>query len=268
MSLASCAAVGAVDVEAAQAGFAALTQSAQSAITAVEVNGLSIAKPLTPEQHRALDTATTGTTIEVMLSRPHDYILEWDKGASRLISFTDDKQTDLRQGIADADSTSADSELDSIWPGPTRHRCSVVFKTPGVPAPGAHEVYLKAQLALRCGLAPRVARYPNLPLKPGARLRAGKGTVTITAFGPKTLSDGHAYGEKVMLSLSPGMIIHQIRFFDSTGKSIETDLDTLDAQKMGYTLKKRLNRATIEIVYFKRATTVPVTVDVRAGLGL
>ena len=147
----------------------------------IRVTGITVAAPSDDDKFRE----GSGTTVNLLLSPAEGRIAGNDFGDSKLVSFTDDKGTDL---------TAAGSEDGfkkpgiNIWQsggdktnGEAAERVDV--NATGVPAKGASSLHITATAVFYVASQRKQFTVDSVELKPGAKFDLGDFSVTVTEGG-------------------------------------------------------------------------------------
>ncbi len=260
------------------------SSTAPAGAVKVEVVGLIMDKPGSPMRFGRM--LQEGTSVTLLVSLPGKTIVDLDRKASQLTSFTDDRDADLskakNQGMVfhfgNADSSPLRAER-----GPDGRSCLVEVRGPGLPTPGASKIRLKGTLAFSCGAGEKTDEQKDVPLTDGTRFNAGP--VPMTVIFRKNPGAGNfgfparpaaPQGSEFTLRIEmPPTAIKSVAFFDADGKGIpirasmswSLNPSEATATETSYTLDRKLDKVTIKVRHVDRLETLTVPVDTTVGVG-
>ena len=235
----------------------------------VQVVGLQVTRALPGDQRtQRLTGRKTGTAITLRVARRDRYLLGLDRKASRLIAFRDDRKTELVSESARLLGTWLDGRQ---WTSDDGRECIFDLLARRIPARGAREVSLHAELAFHCGVGAVTDEHAGFRLEKDRKLTVGALEMKIS----EVQRDPNATYVTFSTPEVPQKIA-RIAFLDADGKQIEAhNLGRSVVGFMGNTihettfgLKKRVDTVTLRIKHFRkiRKLTVPVNVTVSVGL--
>lgn len=244
-----------------------------AAKTKVEVVALQVAKPHPEKKMQSLvGGGPPGTSLHIRLTRKDKYFVELDEEASKLLSFSDEKGTDL--------SKARTRRFGRGWLGhwtqisKDGHSCIFEARSGLLPAAGARELRLKANLVMVCGAGEKTAEQKNLVLKKGSRLAAGPVRLEI-----KSVKQIDRSGMEMLLeteSKASFVQIKKLRFIGPDGKEIKHQV--MGSGRMGFAgrftyyrsfgLAKKVASVSVEVTYFEKVDRLSVPLNVKTGVGL
>ena len=226
--------------------------------------------------------------VSMLLSRPDRNLIAFDAKASKLLSLTDDRKTELMKetgGIPTGfDVGNGEQSPFQGKIGEEGHRCLVRLRAPRTPAPGATKVTIKADLVLKCGTAEKAVEQKDFAPKLGSKVTVGPEPMEVgegyggdnlgaAAFGP-----GGVTGEmSIWLCHSaptPPPAIKSIAFLDAEGNPIKSWVATPTASfgpgkpfQTQYGLEKKVDSLTVKVTYYEKVETLTVPVSIETGVG-
>jgi hypothetical protein len=264
-------------------GGGSVAQSASPTIT-VAAQGVRIISP-PPGGDDALRAFNywPGTTVALVVSAPEGGLVVFDDGASRLKSFGDDKGKDL---------TKPEPGLEAVAPaswgfgvsapiGKDRKYCGLEINVPGIPSKGASALALSGTLVFKIAKEKKGFTTEKVALHAGTKVDAGKIQLTISRVGkPRFSMSGNPFEIEFHAKQSLDAIT-RMRFFDATGKEIESEQGGRSSTRsfdggpasepeetIEYELKSAVDTAKIVITCWTDMKEVAVPLDLKAGLGL
>ncbi|MCD4823123.1 MAG: hypothetical protein K8S55_00820 [Phycisphaerae bacterium] len=237
------------------------------------VVGLTIAQP-NPESkyNRSMVSGVdTGTSIYFLVTDKKATFIKLDEKASKLVSLTDDKGTDLTQSKTKTRRWGRPKWLGSSSKiSDDKHSLSFAIKGPSRPAKGATKILVKAKMVAIVGSDVKTGEQKDVPVKIGSKITAGPHPLEISKLGkgwnkklPFTIT---IHGTKSFDA------IKSVTFLDAAGKEIESKKSgssrTHKSYGITYALGKKVDTVTVKIAYFAKVTPVEIPVDVKVGLGL
>ncbi len=207
-----------------------------------------------------------GTSVVLLWSDPARCILGLEEESLKIATFSDDKGTDL----------AGEARL-GPWPrvGEKKDRVAFSVVSERVPAAGAREIRLKASIAVLTGADLKTATQEGLALAKGAAVSAGGLVATIAEVTADDSAD--APSRTVEFTSGKGFAaIQSIEFLTPEGTPIEASeygSSTMnDGEKIVYgktwNLAGKVDKVTLRVTYFEKVESVPVEIDVSAGVGL
>ncbi len=233
-----------------------------------QVISLEIHKKL-PDAHKDMVFAfRDGTALSVMVSQPGKRILDVDATASKLESFTDDKQSVLTKPKGDRPG------FGEMWlDGFPRiaadgQHCVITLRAPNVPAAGAAAILVKASIALKIGSDPKTEELKNISLKPGDKAAIGKLSVGMPKenFG----------GAPTIFISSDQPNVGPVVFLDANGKEIKTQpggssrlgLGNKTEYQSHFVFDNKIpDKITVKVTYYTKVESVTVPLDLKTGVG-
>lgn len=257
---------------------AALAGEAAPAGITVTAQGLRIIKapPGGNDKLRAFNWSP-GTSVALLVTAPAGGLVSFDREASKVTAFTDDKGTDLTKSEAKQkfmwDKTGFEMMPSFSDDG---KQCATEVRAPGVPAAGATLLNVAGEIALQVATQKKDFAAENVALKPDTKIAAGPIPFTITKTGkPEWGGDDAAFA----VTLEAKQDLHnvaEVQFFDAAGKKIEAKRGS--SSRMGfmnnvtvtweYNLKAKAETAKIVITYWMDMRQVSVPFALRLGVGL
>ena len=238
--------------------------------TKAEITGLSVAQPDPDNKYNQSKAGSipVGTYIYVEIADKTKNFIKLDAKASKLNAFLDDKGADLTK-------TKKKSWGSSPWLGSfpkitdDKHAVRFDIKSTECPTKGATKLTLNATMELLAGSDLKTEKQADVELK-----LDGKITIGPAPFEIKRIEKG--WGSwKLAVTLftnKPVDGIKSIKFLGPDGKEIEskqTSRSTMnDDINLTYSLKKKVEKATIEIEYYQKVEKVTVPVKCELGVGL
>jgi hypothetical protein len=269
--------------------------SASARKPTARVIGLQLADPAFDqgEFERAPLPAARGTVMRVLIEHARP-IVSLDRRASAVSMFRDDTGRQLRPkrpNAADNESpqTTQKTEADRTHVRPTALRLSeghpidpgteisrngrrmvVSFRAPRLPDPEASELQLKARLNVRLGIEKETITLKDVPIRKGPIDIEGR-SVAIHKRGESQWGEQPFYVQLQLEGQSAERFI-KARILSSEGKDITArqrpPVWMAEAVRVPVSLKRQVDRATLELTFFKAVTTETLPIDVKTGLGL
>ena len=250
----------------------------------VEVLGLIMDKPGAPMRFGRM--LQEGTSVTLLVSLPGKTIVNLDRKASRLASFTDDKDTDLSkakgQGMVFRFGNVNSSPLRAER-GPDGRSCLVEVKGPGLPTPGASKIALKGTLVFSCGGGEKTDEQKDVPLKDGTKFNAGPVPMTVILgknpgagnFGFPARPAAPSGSEFTLRIEMPPTAIKSVAFLGADGKEIpirasmswSLNPGEATATETSYTLDRKVNKVTVKVRHVDHLETLSVPVNTTVGVG-
>lgn len=240
----------------------------KAALTVLLV-GLSIAQPDPDSSFRSLaPMIKPGSTACFVIKDAEQTFIAVDRKASTLVRFTDDKGTDLAAGAKTAGLRRwLDGDISK-----DHHAVTLTINVPKLPAEGATQAELAADVVLKTGHDPKTEQKP-LAVKVGQVLEIGGLKLELTTIG-KGWGD---YKQKLTFkSAQPLDAIRTVEFLDAEDKVIESKSAGTGWVSSGgkttysqsFNLKQRLDTVTVKVSYFSRVVDVKVRLRKTLSLGL
>lgn len=251
------------------AGAAGTLVAADPPPPAARLVGLSVALPDPDDKFGRSHVfgQNAGTKMTFQVKRPGSVLLEVDKDASKLESFTDDKGAALGDPkewlwaflhVDDADKTKGTFEVQSKK----------------APAPGASRIRLAATVAVRVGTDLRTAEVKDVAFVKGTEVLSPAMPFRIGKCGKPQWGDA---AMSVDLEADRDFdAIESMEFLAPDGRVIQSsNLGTSGMTfngKGSYTrtmgLKEKVTAATIRVRWYAKVESVPFRIDGEFGLGL
>ncbi len=227
-------------------------------------------KPSFPEM--MVGRLPIGTVLVLWVADLRGQIIRLDDQASRIVTFTDDKDTNLlTEKVAGAFPPPLSAQIRE-----EDHRCIVEVLSSRTPAPEAVRITLKATIVLRCGMGEKTTEHKDLSLKTGGDFPLGSATVKIkkgqgfTGFG--------STAAKTTVSLSsdqPFDAMKGVMFIGPNGDAINNHQGFSSSAgfaghmtyQRDYGLDQAVDTITLKLTEFEKVEVVNVPVVVETGLG-
>jgi len=246
-------------------------QAVATAVTILQLVSLQIAKPLPGDLSRQIFLGQPGTRLTFCLQHKDKLFIAIDKQASKLISFKDDKGTDLTKAPKKSFSFGWLDEKRISKDGRT---CAFEISGPTVPVKGAARIHLKAKVVIDCGSQEKTARQEGVALAKDSKITVGPMPIKISA-----VRDGGWSGAKMTVTFTASRSFARIKslsFIGADGKVIKSApagsghfgfMGKMTYEK-SYGLHEKVEKATVEIEYFEKVEKFIVPIDVSTGVGL
>jgi len=252
-------------------------ESTPSGVT-VEVLGLRIVKPApgSNDRLRAFNWRTPGTTVALLLTVPQGGLVAFDREASKVTAFIDDKGKDLTKSEV-KNNFGRDAAAFEMMPTISKDgkQCSAEVSAPGVPTRGCATLTVSGEAALQVATQKKDFTAEKVALKPGTRISAGAIGFTIERAGKPEWGDEDGFSVALQAKQKLDSIA-DVQFFDAAGKQIEANrTSTRSMESMNdvtvtwtYRLKSKVDSAKIVFWYWtdKRKITVPINLTIGMGL--
>ncbi len=237
----------------------------------VEVTGLSVAKPDQANKYNQSKAANipAGTHIFFEIADDTRNFIKLDAKASKLSAFLDNKGTDLAKTKKKGWGSSPN------WLGSfpkitdDQHAVRFEIKSAACPTKGATKLTVGATMVLLAGSDLTTEKQIDVEFK-----LDGKITIGPVPFEIKRIEKGWGSWERAvtLFTNQPVDGIKSIKFFDAEGKEIESKQTSKSTSNkninLTYSLKKKVDKATIEIQYYQKVETLNVPVKRDIGVGL
>jgi hypothetical protein len=219
-----------------------------------------------------------GTSLSIHFAGNRDFV-RLDDEKSKIISFADDKGTDLLSK-SDKSKSKPGAVQFSFTPrlradfAEDRHAGLIHATAPQRPVAGATKITLKADVVIKCGTGEKTAEQADIKFEKGTKITAGPVPMTIEQVEPSSFNDD--YKMTVTLQAKAKLdSIKKIAFFDASGKEIkstkggESSFTFAGSTQVdrGYMLAEKVDSATIKITYFEKLEDVVVPVEITTGVG-
>jgi len=223
-----------------------------------------------------------GASLAVLVHVPDGGLISFDKKASKLAQFVDDKGTNLLQPVRKAGRSrfqfGSGRPVFGPFPKISKDAKAAMMEISAgrVPAKGASKLTAKGTFVFKRATAKKTATHKNVALKPGAKIKAGPASFEVTKVGKPKWSMGGAKFAVTLKTTQDLSMIAKIRFQDAAGKEIKARLGSTTTMGMfgartvtrEYHLSKKLDRATVVVEYWQDMQTVKVPFSVTASVGL
>jgi len=216
-----------------------------------------------------------GVTVSALLSPPAGKIVSIDQNKSKVISFTDDKGTDLMAAPASNDPFNKPGF--SYMPPQSEDglpSAVVDLKAPGLPAKGATALNISGEVVAETAGDPEQVTVPDAAIQSNTVFSVGTMTLNIAGAQAKT----NSWDKKVTFSVTFHCAqnldaISKIQFFDAQGNEIEARKSSWGGgdffgYMVEYELKQKVDRAKVIVSYWTDLQTVTVPFTIKTGLGL
>ncbi|NIA07274.1 MAG: hypothetical protein GWP14_06515 [Actinobacteria bacterium] len=233
--------------------------------------GLAIFRPdlKDPSQSEVGFGNKPGTTLHVKIMQQDKFIIDVDDKASKLLSFTDDKGTDLSKQKQKRFGQGWLASFPKI--AEDGQSCIIEIRSDRLPKAEAGQITVKAQIALTCGSGEKTERVENVSLKPDITLNVGPMAIKIAKVGKPDWGNAKL---NIQLSTKQNLAnIKTVEFFDTDGQEIKSrQTGSMSSNNVvfmkSYNLDKKVDTATISVTYFEKVESVTVPIDIRASVGL
>jgi hypothetical protein len=235
-----------------------------------EVAGLRIVAPAWEgkDYMRAFNWSS-GVTVALLLTAPTGRIVRVNPEASRLVSFADDKGTDL---LADASRRSFTESFSGFHENyDAKSAVLLEVRTPARPDKGASELRISGKVTTQIASQTKQVTAENVELKSGVQFDLGDLRLTISAVQASGGENTISFEAKQSLSHVP-----RLEFFDGHGIKIESSRSGRSSSNSGskmsetwsYTLKTKTDRIKIVATVWTDLKTIEVPVSIKTGIGL
>lgn len=236
----------------------------------VEITGLSTARPDPTSKYNRSKAGNipVGTHVYIEITDKTKNFLSFDDKASKLAAFTDDKGTDLTK--IKKKSWGRPNWLGS-FPKITddKHGARFEIKSTVCPAKGATKVKIDATIVLLAGSGQKTETQEDVELKLDAKITIGPAPFTIDRIEKGRGSWKRAV---TLFTEKPVDGIKSIKFYDADGKEIESKRTSRSTSNKNvswtYSLKKKVDKATIKIEYYQKVEKITVPINISLGVGL
>ena len=208
--------------------------------------------------------------LKILVDLPGKNILGLDDRASRLITFTDNLGTDLKSKAHY--SLSPEKEKDN-------HQATFKLHSFRLPAPGATQIILKANMVIRCYEGQTTTEAKGLVPTKESTFMLGKMEVTVTEEGKgASIQFDHGKIPKTPIAFSaktPLDFIKSVSFFGPDGKRLnEISSSSCSGGSednywftRSYVLSKNVNSVTANIVHAEKVEEIIVPIELKFGVG-
>lgn len=235
----------------------------------VQAIGLSVRKAL-PAKPGTMIFMPQGVTMDLSIAKPGKFIVGVDAKASKLESFTDDKNNSLYKkpvGIFGAQQNWINEYATQY--GPEAGHCTIQIAAGNPPGKGAGKIQVKASLVVQCGAEEKTADKKEIAIKTNEEVSVGDFKVKVNFAG----------GTVANLSvLSPEPRLKSVEFFDAAGKAIKPSSSTRSNNPFGpggkpqsvvsYFLNGKMEKVSFKVTYFTKVESVTIPLDLKVGLDL
>lgn len=239
--------------------------------TEVAVVALKIGKEIPGDPEGKLAFHQPGIVLTLVLGRADKLFIGMDGKNSQLVSFTDNKGTDLLKRSGKFSISGLDAFPKFSKDG---HVCVFDVRGSMIPAKGATSVRVKAIVVLKYGEGEKTAVQKDLKLKKGSKLTVGPVPWTIEKVGEPDYGNA-ALGITVTGSVSHATI-KKLVFLDADGKEVEHSIGARFSSgarnhmtyNVTYNFKKKVDVVTVKVIYFEKTEIVTIPIDLEVGVGL
>jgi hypothetical protein len=237
----------------------------------VQVVGVMVVAPEGGKDNRSF-CWKPGTTVSASLTLSAGKIVKLNQEESKLVSFTDDKGTDLTAGPQSQDpfnkpgisfQSSEDGKAETIFD----------MKASGQPAKGATTLNISGTVNAQIAGATKQFTVENLEMKTNVSFTLGDLPVMISEVGTnRNAWMAKEYKYSVTFSSLRDMdCISSLEFFDAQGNKIESRKSSWGGGFMGYMmqfdLKQNVDHAKIVATCWQDLKTVDVPIAIKTGVG-
>jgi hypothetical protein len=234
----------------------------------VQAIGLSIRKA-PPAKPGAMMFVPQGVTMDLSIAKPGKFIVGIDAKASKLESFTDDKNNNLKQAAGIFGGQSNWINEFATQYGPEDGQCTIQIMAGKAPGKGAGKILVKASLVVKCGMDEKTADKKEIALKANEEVSAGDFKMKVNFVG--------GFGANLsVLSAEPR--VKSVEFFDAAGKAIKPTSSGRRVNPFGpggkpqasvdYFLNGKMDKVSFKVTYFDKVESVTVPLDLKVGLDL
>jgi len=211
-----------------------------------------------------------GSTLALLVLIPDGGIIALDSKTSKLDKFVDNKGTNLLVGESRWGQAGIESRPSITKDGKA---CMVELSGKSVPAKGATHILASGTLVFNCASKKKTVQHKNVALKKGTKI-ASAIPFTIDKVGKPDWGDAPL---QVTLEAKQDLTnVAEIKFFDAQGKEIESRQSSSSRMRMGplvtvkrsFTLKKKVDVATIAITYWMDMRIVKLPFNVKTSVGM
>jgi hypothetical protein len=216
-----------------------------------------------------------GVTVSAILSPAEGKIIKFNQEESKIVSFTDDKGTDLTAAPASKDPFNQPG-ISSPSSGAEGGEASIIvdLKAAGQPAKGATTLNLSGIVSAQVAGSAKQFTIASLEMKTNTPFSLGDVPVMITNVGTNRNSwMAKDYPYSVTFS-SPRNLecIASLEFSDAQGNQIESRKSSWGGGFMGYMveydLKQNVDRAKLVVHCWQDLKTVEAPFSIQTGVGL
>ena len=261
-------------------GYATMAQTAAKMPTAapkeitVEVRGLNVigegyGKDENGMAELNVPNGQSGTALTLLIMSPSGGLIAFDKDASKLSAFADNKGTSLlekrrfgQSGFGGFPKISKDGKA-----------CMLEIQGGALPSKDATGLVASGTLVFKTGTTKKEYTQKDVPLTIGSKITVGAMSFEITKIGKPDWGD-----EPLEIELKTKQDISTmagIKFLDAAGKEIESDLSSwgnmgfggMMTYKRSYKLGKMVNKATIVVSVWTDMKTQTVPLNVNTSIG-
>lgn len=211
-----------------------------------------------------------GTTVALQVVRPSGGLISFDRDASRLEIFADDRGTNLlvKKGFM--------SPGFGAWTRISDDGRVAMLEVNGgaLPSSGARQIDIKGNLVFKVATEKKTFQQKKVSLTAGTKIQAGPIAFTIKEVGKPGWGD-----EPVQITLEAKQEVDSlfsVRFLDDAGREIKSAAASSSRMKMfnsvvvekSYRLAEKVDSLTIELTYWMDMQTVELPLDLSASVGL
>jgi hypothetical protein len=220
----------------------------------------------------SLATLNLGTRVIALLHLPARFIVGFDEKASRVESFTDDRNTDLLQSPRQRASTRSGFQDYDTRASEDGKYISITMSAPGWPTTGASRLRIKGSVVALVASDEKQFEQKDASLRIGVDLKVGSLKYDTPRFG---------FRAEPILSYQGTRPLNSITLVDAAGNEIESlrmsryrparpgaaaSFSTTFSQSR--LPRAGVDRCTVRAVYFDTVQPVVVPLDLEIGLGL
>ena len=252
------------------------------AATEIRLLALQVCNPPEDDEEAQWAPGPVGVWMTLRCVRKDKFIIDVDREASRIILFTDDRNTNLvkpRKGLLRRLVEGEDDEEKCVSDAAVSedgHRCEFQIGSPLVPARGATRLMLDARVVLLCGKDLKTAEQKDFSLEPGKE--ATLGPFTVRPAGPDEHIGEAAAGVNISWRETREKKekgLQSVTFIDPDGEEIQSRLygteasraDRLGTYTHRYVLEREAKKITVRLTYFDEIERLVVPVTVNTGVG-
>ena len=217
----------------------------------------------------------TGVTVSVLYAPTDGKIVDFDQNESKLVSFTDDKGTDLMAAPPSTDPFNKPG-ISGMLPQANGGASSIVFdlKASGQPAKGATSFNITGKASLEIAGGTNQITVENVAIKTNSVFSLGDLPLMISEAGTnKNVWGSKDYPYSVTFSSLRDMKnISSMEFFDAAGNKVAAEKRSWGGGPLGYMIqydfKQLVDRARIVATCWKDLKTIELPIAVKATAGL
>ena len=257
------------------AGFIGATRALAAEATNewnVQVVGVMVVAPEGGKDNRSF-CWKPGATISAKVTLSAGKIVKLNEEESKLVSFTDDKGTDLMAGPQSQDPFNKPGISCQSPDGDGASSVIVDLKASGQPAQGATLLNVSGILSAQVAASAKEFTVPNVEMKTNVSFRLGDLPVVISEAGTnRSAWKSKDYSYSITFSSRQEMgEISSLEFFDAQGNKIEAQKRSwgggVGAYFMQFELKQGVDRANIVATCWQDLKTVEAPIAIKTGVG-